>query len=258
MFKKIVPITLEKHKDLKVLPINSFDFAKNVHIASIMAHEFSRIAPIYPIVFIEDPQTDQFKPVAMLGLEPGENLFVNDESKWEASYIPAIIRRYPFALAKIDETGDKYTVCIDEDSQFVNTKEGESLFNEDGTPTEVIENVKKYLTQLHQMDHFTSEFSKFLKEHNLFNQLNMKVRIGTEIKNISGAYVVNEERLNNLSNDIFISMRGSKYIPVIYSHLSSLSQIERLLGFKDKKYTVTEKIEERFEEKTEEKTNKKK
>ena len=252
MFKTIAPITLEKHKNIKVSPINTFDFAKKVHIASIMAHEFSRIAPIYPIVFIEDQENDQFKPVAMLGLEPGENLFVNDENKWEASYIPAIIRRYPFALAKIDEKGDKYTVCIDEDSQFVNNEEGEALFNEDGTPTEVIDNVKKYLTQLHQMDNFTIEFSKFLKEHNLFNQLNMKVRIGNEIKNISGAYVINEERLNKLSNDVFLSMRESKYIPVIYSHLSSLSQIERLLGFKDKKYTVTEKIEDRFDEKKEE------
>lgn len=249
MFKKIVPITLDKHKSIKVKPIDSFEFAKNVHIASIMAHEFSRVAPIYPIVFIEDPQTDQFRPVAMLGLEPGENLFVNDENKWEASYIPAIIRRYPFALAKIDENSDRYTVCIDEDSEFVNKKSGEALFNEDGTPTKVIENVKEYLTQLHQMDYFTAEFSKFLKENNLFNQLNMKVRIGTEVKNISGAYVVNEERLNKLADETFLTMREKKYIPVIYSHLSSLSQIERLLGFKDKKYVVTEKIEERFEEK---------
>jgi hypothetical protein len=76
----------------------------------------------------------------------------------------------------------------------------------------------------------------------------MKVRVKNEMKNISGAYVINEERLNSLSDEKFIDIKNKRYLSVIYSHLSSLAQIERLLGFKDKTLTETAKIEERFEE----------
>ena len=130
MFKKITPITKEAHLNIKVKPIDNFDFVKDTHIATIMVHEFSRAASIYPIVFLEDKEQDEFKPVVLTGLEEGENLFVQDD-KWNASYIPAIIRRYPFALAQTGEEG-KYTVCIDEESGFVNEDEGQALFTEDG------------------------------------------------------------------------------------------------------------------------------
>ena len=247
MFKKIVPITIKDHKNTKVKSIDNFDFVKNIHLASVMVHEFSRAASTYPIVFLEDKVNDQFRPVVMLGLQEGENLFVQD-GKWSASYIPAIIRRYPFALSKTGED-NRYVICIDQDSEFINETEGQALFNEDGTGSEVIDRVKKYLTELQQMEIFTEEFCKTMKHENMFTPLNMKVRVGDEIKNVGGAYVINEERFNSLSDEKFVELRKKQYLPVVYSHLSSLAQIERLLGFKDKSHTVTETIEDRFDDK---------
>jgi hypothetical protein len=246
MFKTVVPITIKDHKNLSVKAINGFSFAKDVNLASIMAHEFSRASSIYPIVFIEDG--DNFKPVVLFGLEQGENLFVGEDSKWKSSYIPAIIRRFPFALAKVGD-GSQYTVCIDKDSEYVNEKdEGERLFNEDGTPSESIERVKKYLSELQQMDMFTNQFTKYCQEKNLFTPLNMKVKVQSEMKNISGAYVINEERINSLSDDTFLEMHKKRYLSIIYSHLSSLAQIERLLSFKDESLSAIEKVEDRFED----------
>ena len=233
MFKSIIPITKERHLNKKIKVLNNFNFIKDVHIASIMVHEFSRASSVYPIVFLEDSSKDEFKPVVLTGLEEGENLFV-DGDKWNASYIPAIVRRYPFALAKTNEDG-KYTICIDEESEFVNEEEGQELFNEKGEAGEVIEKVKQYLTELQQMEQFTSEFCSFMSKNNMFTPLNMKVRVGNEVKNISGAYVINEERFNMLSDEKFLDLRAKKYIPVIYAHLSSLAQVERLVTFKDKR-----------------------
>ncbi|PCJ16465.1 MAG: peptidase [Candidatus Cloacimonadota bacterium] len=244
MFKSIVPITKESHKKTKIKPLTNFDFAKEVNLSTIMVHEFSRAASIYPIVFIEDKEKDQFRPTVLLGLEAGENLFIQD-GKWNASYIPAILRRYPFALAQTEDKS-KYTVCIDDKSDLVNTKEGQPLFNDKGEPGEVMDRVKQYLGELQQMEKFTEDFSTYMKENNMFTPLNMKVKLGDEIKNISGAYVINEERLNSLSDEKFLEMRAKQYISVTYSHLSSLSQIERLLGFKDKSQVTTEAIEDRF------------
>lgn len=246
MFNTIVPITKQEHQNKKVKPTNGFKFVQNVHLASVMVHEFSRVAPIYPIVFLEDTKKDEFRPVVMLGLEAGENLFVED-GNWNASYVPAIIRRYPFALASINDE-NKYTVCIDSSSEFINDTEGEPLFDSNGEPSQAMEKVKQYLVQLQQMENFTVAFCKYMQEKNMFTPLNMKVKVGEEIKNITGAYIINEERLASLSSEIFLDLREKKYLAVIYSHLSSLGQIERLLKFKDKSVGVIKKIEERFQE----------
>lgn len=227
MFKKVVPIVQELHKELKVKPIDNFNFAKNVNIATIMVHEFSKVSAIYPILFLEDKANGNFKPVALLGLKEGENLFVK-KGKWEASYIPAIIRRYPFALSKTEED-DKYLICVDEESDFISKKEGEPLFNEDGTTGEVVEKIKTYLAELQQMEKFTNDFCKAIKDYNLFTPLNINIKSKNEERNINGAFMISEEKLNKLSNAKFLDLRKKQYIPAIYAHLLSLSQIERLV-----------------------------
>ena len=232
MYEKLVPVTKARHAGKKIKQVEGFAFASKFHIASIMAHEFSRASAIYPVVFLEDKTKDEFRPVVLMGLEAGENLFVDANQKWEASYVPAIIRRYPFALASTGEEG-KFTVCIDEGSELVNDSEGVDLFNAEGEPAEALENVKRYLAELQQMDAFTRDFCKYMAEHNLFTPLNMRVRQADQIKNINGCYVVNEERLNNLSSERFIEMREKGYLPAIYAQLVSLAQIERLMMLKD-------------------------
>ena len=226
MFKKVVPIMENRHKDLKLKPIDNFDFAKNLNIASIMVHEFSKVSPTYPILFLEDKENDSFKPVCLLGLKEGENLFVKD-GKWQASYIPAIIRRYPFALSKTEED-DTYLICIDEESEFLDKKDGEPFFNKDGSTGEVIEKIKAYLTELQQMEKFTNDFCKVIKEYKLFTPLNINIKSGNEVKNINGAFMIDEEKFNKLSNAKFLDLRKKQYIPAIYAHLNSLAQIERL------------------------------
>lgn len=205
MFKKLVPLNRETHATLKVKPI----------------------------VFLEDKEKDEFRPVVLLGLEAGENLFLNEDGSWKASFVPAIIRRYPFALARLGEEADQFTVCLDEESDFVNQKDGDALFDEDGEPTEVVENVKRYLGEMQQMEAFTQQFCHFLSEHNLFNPLNMRVRYGSAMRNITGCYVINEERLYNLSDKLFLEIRDKRYLAPMFSHLTSLAQIERLARFKE-------------------------
>ena len=234
MYEQLVPVNKARHAGKKIKQVEGFGFASQFHIASIMVHEFARAAAIYPVVFLEDKAKDEFRPVVLMGMDSGENLFVDSDGKWSASYVPAIIRRYPFALASTGEEG-QFTVCIDEGSELVSDTEGSPLFDEQGEPAESLENVKRYLGELQQMDVFTRDFCKYFAEHNLFTPLNMRVRQADQVKNINGCYVVNEERLNNLSNDRFVEMREKRYLPAVYAHLVSLAQIERLMMLKDER-----------------------
>jgi len=234
MAQKFVPVTREAHQNKKIKPVRSFKFASDIHMVSVMMHEFASAATVYPIVFLEDQEAKMFRPMALLGLEPQINLFINKDGTWNASYIPAIIRRYPFALAKTN-VDSQYTICIDEDSEYVNEEEGQPLFKEDGQIAPVMEQVKQYLTGLQQMETVTSQFCSTLKEKYMFTPLNMHVREADSVKRLTGAYAVHEERLNNLSDEDFLEFRKNNFLPAIYSHLTSLAQINNLVQIQNKR-----------------------
>ena len=163
-----------------------------------------------------------------MGLTPDQNLFVDAAGKWQASYIPAIIRRYPFTLTASNHDG-KFVVCIDEGSNLVSDTDGAALFDITGAPTQLIDNAKRYLSELHQMEQVTNQFCKFIAGHNLFTPLGLRIQDGGKTKEIAGCYVINEERLSKVSDELFLSMRAKQYLSAIYVHLLSLGQTERLV-----------------------------
>jgi hypothetical protein len=228
MFDQVVPINLERHRHKKVRDTTDYKFAAGFHMAYVTLQEFARASAIYPLVFLEDSSTQGFRPVALMGLDAGDNLFVAANGAWSASYIPAMVRRYPFALSKGPEEG-RWVVCVDEASSLLSDTEGAPLFDEQDQPTHVIDNVKRYLTELQQMDQLTEQFGQFLQAHKLLTPLNMRVNAGAQERHITGCFVVNEELLNSFSDAQFCEFRAKGYLPAIYAHLLSLPQIERLV-----------------------------
>ncbi|MCP5286361.1 MAG: SapC family protein [Burkholderiaceae bacterium] len=226
MFEKLVPLNQERHARTLLSQATDFGFAKHLHMAYLTLQEFSLASPLYPIVFVE--HDDSFSPMALLGLSRGQNLFVNADGRWEAHYIPAIVRRYPFALVA-SNTPDQFTVCIDEGSPWVGSSEGKPLFDANGQPTAVIDNVKRYLAELQQMDVATAQFSTWLQTNNMLIPLRLRVRDQDAVRQITGCYVVNEERLNGLSDMLFLELRSRHFLRAVYAHLLSLAQVERLV-----------------------------
>lgn len=228
MFGSIVPVNLARHGKTTIKPIDSYPCARNVHMVVLMIQEFALSAASYPIVFVEKPGGSDFLAVALLGFTPGENLFLDEQGKWTVPYIPAMIRRYPFTLAETGEDG-RFSVCVDETSDLVTTENGARLFDGDGRPSETLERVKRFLIELQQMETVTNAFCRKLREWNLLAPLNLRITEAGAARNVSGCYVVNEDRLNSLPDDIFLEFRKSQYLLPIYSHLISLPQIGRLI-----------------------------
>jgi hypothetical protein len=233
MFKKMVPLNSRQHVNKKILPINNFKFAQNSYIVSLLANEFIRAASAFPIVFVDD--NGELRPFAMLGLKRGENLFVDEQGRWRTHYIPAVIRRYPFILGRQEDKAD-FMLCIDEESEFFSDDQGEPLFTEDGQPGEIIGRAKDYLVDLQKFNELTNIFSRDLSKRELLSPLNMQLRSpgGTAIK-IDGIHAVNENKLNEMSDDDFREMRKRGILPLIYAHLVSLTQMERLVQMQSEK-----------------------
>jgi len=230
MFKRLVPISKDRHMGKRIRALGDCRFAAGTHIASLTAHEFARAAGSTPIVFLEDRDNGRYLAVAMLGFEDGENLMVDSASgQWEpGSYIPAIIRRYPFTLAR-SERENVFNILVDEDSGLLSDTEGEPLFTDEGELAEPMQKVQRYLGELHQMNEFTVAFCRCLGEHGLFAPLQIRIPQGEGARDITGCLRIDEQKLNALPDEVFLELREKRYLAPIYAHMISLQGIERLI-----------------------------
>jgi hypothetical protein len=242
MFKRLVTLDFARHAGLRVRPVADFGYARELQMAIVMQSEIRRASALYPIVFVEDRETDGFRPVALFGLAPGQNAFVDPQGRWRASYVPAVVRAYPFALAR-GERADRFLVCVDEASPCVEleeaaapevskpkgaAREGAALFLPDGQPAPALEEAKGFLARLRQMQLATDVWTRALAERNLLTPLTVRASGEASPFALDGCFVVNEERLDGLPLERFAELRDRGWLPSIYAHLASLLQFERL------------------------------
>jgi len=216
------PVALNKiaHKDLRInSAADSFGFARKTNSVILAGVEFSEAAKEYPIVFAQ--ANDHIVPVALLGLRNEENLYVNADGHWDARYIPAFVRRYPFVLAETGDTGQR-AVCIDEGYPGFDLRQGEPLFDA-GEPTPVLTQAMNFLEEYQRQYLRTETFIQRLQGNDLLKALNAKVDlVSGEQFNLSGLLVVDEKKLLELIDTKALELFRSGELAWIYCHLMSL------------------------------------
>ena len=216
------------HSNLRLKPQGGYSFAADQHVVSVVLHEFSRVALSYPIVFVKKQAESSFMPVALLGVEPSKNLFVDAQGSWLAGcYVPGAFRRYPFALA--DNGQGAFVICADLDSPFFNIEDGDRLFDEKGASMPVMDKVSEFLRDLMSSERLASAFSTQLAELDLLVPCELKVQGPDGVKVYGGSFMVDETRLANLTDEQFLSLRAQGFIAAVYCHLNSLLQLDKLL-----------------------------
>src|SRR6218665_3594103 len=135
LYGNLVPLDREAHKNLRVKPDQPLLKAvteQNSLFLTVV--EFAEACKEYPIVFVRigdaapaDGSKPVVAPLAVLGLKAGSNLFVKD-GKWTANYVPAYLRRYPFAMARLEQDTDTMALCFDSEWPGFSETEGSLLF----------------------------------------------------------------------------------------------------------------------------------
>lgn len=228
-YRKIVPLSKEQHKKLYIEPVEGFAFAAETNSLYIAAAEFPRASREYPIVFASDNQGGLF-PVALLGLKKNQNLFVDKNGKWNADYIPAYARRYPFILATPDSKKNQFTVCIDESYPGFNTaKEGQPLFNAKGEDGPVLKQAVEFLKDYQAHVRLTETFCKGLLELEVLEpvQANVALKSGQKLS-IAGFQCVSRKKLKELAPKKLTDLLKSDQLELIYCHLQSLNNVNNL------------------------------
>ncbi len=228
LYKNPIPLDATTHKHSRLKLPQDYAFAAETHYLPLAAIEFSHAARDYPIIFLNTPDGN-YASVAMVGLKPGKNLMVDDAGKWAAGcYVPAYVRRYPF-VPSLTEKENELIICIDEGFSGFNDPEGELIFTEDGKPAPLFDNAIELLKDYHVQNQRTELFCKTMKELRLFKPLtaNLTIQGGQDIK-IEGLQVIDEEKLQKITDEQALSLFRTGQIGMIYSHLLSLANIARL------------------------------
>ncbi len=225
----IVPLQNDRHGKLKVVQSSDYRRYSKRHLVPIVIQDFFTLAVEFPLVFVKIHRSEEFIPVAMMGLREGVNLYCQT-AQWQASVAPISFGNAPFAITRVDEKSDQYLVLVEEDSPLLSETSGEPLFDAPGKRSAYFEGRIESLVKVADQTRNTQELCKRLTEKNLLNtqQVQLQHRPDGMRYNIDGIYTVDETRLNELSDEDYLHLRRMGLLPVIYAHLASLQQLRRL------------------------------
>ena len=227
IYETAVPVSYARHGGWSVEVGTDYAFCRNVNSVPLMAAEFASAASEYAIVF--GGTGDVVMPLAVVGIRPDQNLYVTSQGGWQAKYIPAFVRRYPFVFAQRGN-GGTFTLCIDEAfAGFNRSGRGQRLFEDDAKPTAYVANVLKFLQQYQFEFQRTEAFCRKLKELNLLEPMQAQIKVGSGDRQALGGFsVVSRPRLKTLSAEALGELVRSDELEVIYTHLISLPNFTEL------------------------------
>lgn len=222
----IVPLDSQKHKTLKIKQGHGAEFGENIHFVPVVAQELTELAKEYVVCFLKDEETGRFGLYALLGLEPGQNKYLQGE-RWLSRYIPLHFKRQPFLLPV-----NQKQVFVDMDSVRVCRAEqpGVAVFTDQAEPSEYLQKVVEHLKRLAEGRLQTDAMIDKLISLSLIeeNQISFTNAQG-EKKTYQGLYRISSEKLQQLSADDVCQLNQNGCLEACYLLKWSLNNIARLL-----------------------------
>lgn len=226
-YQSVVLLDKQKHSQRGVRPFAA-RFARSLNAVYVTCTEFIAAGRYYPVVFGRDA-ADRLQPLAVVGLEPGQNLAVDAAGDWRAGeYCPAYVRRYPFCTAELAESGvTKSVICVDEAGL---SAEPPHLFDARGNATPRWREIQRLIEEIEAARVRTDEFCRRIAALDLLEEFDADINpaLGPR-KRLTGMFRVVEARLHRLAPDSIVSLLQTGALARIHAHLMSLDNFHRLL-----------------------------
>lgn len=231
LHKDPVPLDREANRTLKLRrDVGDAAVFGGINAMFVAAVEFADACREHPVVWVragQDPQgVQQYAPVVVLGMQAGQNLCVQG-GQWRVRYVPAIIRAYPFALARLDN--GQVAVCYDRQWPGLSNEAGEPLFQPDGQPTELLESVRRQLEELDQEIERTRLVAQLLVEKGLLRDMRFDATLPDgQVVTVDGFLTIDEKKLAELPDADVVALTRNGVMGLIHAHQISLGNMRRL------------------------------
>ena len=229
-YKDLMPLNSRDHATWRTKSTDKAPWLVGQHAIPLTVEEFPQAGRFYPIVFSVG---DQPVPLALMGLNEGVNVFVDDEGLVQPDiYIPAYIRRYPFMLAKLTPEGEDLSLCFDPTSDLVGEfEDGNALF--DGTePSEGCKGLLDFCRNFEEAGLRTGNFIAELEKHDLLMDGEVAIQQqGLEQPFVyRGFRMIDQEKLREVRGDVLRTWNQNGLLPLIHAHLFSLDLMREIFG----------------------------
>ena len=226
-YTKPIALNEQAHKDWKIEAVEDYKFAKKTNSVYLMSAEFVLASKEYPVVFVSN--NDVITPIALLGLKDDTNQFVVPKGGWDADYIPAYVRRYPFIPAT-KEGSDDLMLCIDEGYKGLNSKKAKlALFDKDGKPDVITQQAINLLQSYNAENKVTAAFCQKLVDLDLLEEAQVEgaTASGEQVK-LGGFLRISQAKLAKLTAKSIKDLFDSGALELIYAHFQSMANLKKL------------------------------
>jgi len=218
------------HRDLRIVTTRGAAWGDDVMSSVVFPSEFRDLQAHCPIVFQKTAEGTGFQPIALLGLQEGQNLFLGPRG-WDAHVLPLAIERQPFMIGR---DGDERMVHVDLAHPRVvrdpQSSVGEPVFLPHGGHTEFLERITSLLAAIDDGVQATPPFVQALLQHELLESFVLDVElVDGSARRLAGLYTINEERLAALDGAALDALHRAGHLQPVFMALASMSNLRDLI-----------------------------
>ncbi len=229
------------HKDLRVVAARfGRDFGDDVGMVPAFPTEYAELQREYPLFLHRDHDSGEYRSVALLGFDAGENLFLQGD-RWNASYLPGHVAKGPFLIGFqeqwIDgELRNEPVVHVDLDHPRVGFDEGEPVFLPGGGNTPYLDHILTVLHGIHAGVEGGRAMYAAFDAHGLVQPITLDVKFNDEMgANLTGLHGIDRERLAALDAEALHVLHRAGFLEGAYLLLASTHNIRHLMAEKQKR-----------------------
>ncbi|RVT83699.1 SapC family protein [Inhella crocodyli] len=219
------------HRHLRIHTERSAALGDARHFCLALPAEFRQLQAHFPIAFQHVEGEVGFQPVALFGLEEGQNLFLGDGG-WDAPVVPMALQRDPFLIGRAADGSLKLHIDLDS-PRIVRPEQGEvgtALFLPHGGFSEHLDHVVQLMESLHTQAQQLPAFIEALNRHQLLEPFVIDIERPDGVQGrLTGLFTINEERLLGLPGASLEALAREGHLMPMFMQIASLAQLTGLV-----------------------------
>ncbi|HEX4241381.1 MAG TPA: SapC family protein [Steroidobacteraceae bacterium] len=225
---RVVVLDSRAHRELRIQARAAAELGDDQRFVPVVVGEFPLLVVHYPVLLSKDADTGAFYCGAMLGFDPGENLFLGEDG--HDAYRPLNLQRGPFYTAGSD-------LAIDLDNPRVGAGMGEALFDHAGAPTPYLQSIMALMRDLQPGLARTKVFLQTLLELKIVEPMTIDAVFddGTR-REVTDLYTIDKDAFRALPDTAVVELFRRGYLQLIYLLIASLKQVPVLAQRKNRRF----------------------
>ena len=224
------------HAGLRIRTEARAELGDGVAAALAVPAEFRRLACEYPILFRYDGASASWSALALLGFEPGENLFLDGDG-WDAACKPLSLAVQPFLIGRPERGDGPAQVHIDmAHPRVAQDGAGVPVFDAAGQPGPLLAEAIEMLGMLDESYRASAAFYAACARYELFEPFSMDVALDSGAAHrLVGYSIVDEDKLAALEPGILAELHAAGHLAPLHFAMASLGNLGKLVRRKNRK-----------------------